>query len=84
MQGTVDVAEPTEVPLVPDNVKAVAAAMQEYLCTSPLDAFDRVTHQGVFRNLVVRAAVTGETMALLIVSEAARTSGISKNTGLLF
>ncbi|GAB5586418.1 tRNA (uracil(54)-C(5))-methyltransferase -B [Umbelopsis nana] len=64
-QGQTAVQEPSQCLHVSDVAKKVAAAMEKYIRESEWNVYDRVTKEGVWRNMLVRTPRTGQVMILV-------------------
>ena len=68
--GILTVLPPTACVHVPAQAKALCAAFEAFARASGHEAYDRVTHAGVWRGLLTRTTATGEAMARVMVTDA--------------
>lgn len=64
--GTVEVAAPDDVPLVPERTKAAAKLFQQYIQASKYEIFCPEFYTGQFRQLAVRLSETTNEIMLII------------------
>ncbi|ORZ01756.1 S-adenosyl-L-methionine-dependent methyltransferase [Syncephalastrum racemosum] len=64
-KGVTAVLEPSQCKHIPPVAKKIAKAMQDYVRQSKYPAYDRKTHQGVWRLLMTRTQRTGDAMVLI-------------------
>eukprot|EP01147_Barroeca_monosierra_P002022 gene2022-5095_t len=67
--GSITVVEPTLCRNVPEVAKTIARHMQDYLKESPLSNFCLITHQGAWRQLLVRSTSIGQSLAVLYIQD---------------
>eukprot|EP00049_Salpingoeca_infusionum_P025379 m.18997 g.18997 ORF g.18997 m.18997 type:complete len:652 (+) comp7968_c0_seq1:189-2144(+) len=67
MDGSITVVPPTLCPNVSDTTKAIVTEIQTFLKDSPWSHYNKLTHEGHWRQLLVRETSLGERMAVLFV-----------------
>ncbi|KAG2186857.1 hypothetical protein INT44_003084 [Umbelopsis vinacea] len=67
--GQTRVQSPAELSNIPDIAKKIANGMEQYIRQSEYPPYDRVSHEGVWRSLLVRSPKTGEVMVMVQLQE---------------